>query len=304
MRLYDLLPPWAESFDAPVVVEISEIARMLIQDQGQDQYPFRESFPKMLTPWPFVFYEYAIPAYMTIGSDRQRIPFSGQIGLLMHTSPANAGTIKALEATIQAQNSSIKLPPSFWACVPEAKYLVAASQFHFKNRVLETPAWDIPLLIGIMLLDAAGDFIDDSFFRLTSFPGMAAQRILVSHDLFFYPALMASSLLNCKNVSTVDHVTPEKVARSRIKKGKPPGVTYKTLAVTVPGSKTPVRLGSAPSGIKRGEHIVRGHFATYGEHNKLFGRLTGTFYHPMHVRGRNKERKIVKDYRLKTEDAA
>lgn len=106
------------------------------------------------------------------------------------------------------------------------------------------------------------------------------------------------ALLNCKNVTTVENHVPPKVAKARIRRGKPPGVTYKTLVVTLPGTKTTIPIRNRGTGVQKGRHIVRGHFAHYGEHNKLFGRLTGSFYHPMHVRGRNKKRVILKDYEL------
>jgi hypothetical protein len=48
----------------------------------------------------------------------------------------------------------------------------------------------------------------------------------------------------------------------------------------------------------RGLHIVRGHFSTYTEDAPLFGRITGTFWIPAHVRGTASEGLISSEYRV------
>src|SRR6266567_1480451 len=52
------------------------------------------------------------------------------------------------------------------------------------------------------------------------------------------------------------------------------------------------------NGLARALHICRGHFAHYTAEKPLFGKYTGTFYRPMHIRGTAEQGISVKDYRV------
>lgn len=113
-----------------------------------------------------------------------------------------------------------------------------------------------------------------------------------------FPVWLAMSFAHCKNVSTTTHKTPSKVAKKRRKQGKPIGVTYKTLVID--GMKEVLRTegGVEKNGLKKALHICRGHFATYTEDKPLFGKVTGTFWKPMHTRGSKKRGEVRKDYKV------
>ncbi len=57
--------------------------------------------------------------------------------------------------------------------------------------------------------------------------------------------------------------------------------------------------GSETNGLKKALHICRGHFATYSPEHPLFGKFTGTFWKPAHVRGSQEHGIVVKDYVIK-----
>lgn len=109
---------------------------------------------------------------------------------------------------------------------------------------------------------------------------------------------MGMSLMHCKNVTMVDHTPPAKVAAKRRKAGKPVGVTYKTLVID--GMKEVLRTegGVEKNGLKKALHICRGHFATYTDDKPLFGKITGTFWKPMHTRGNKTRGEVKKDYKV------
>jgi hypothetical protein len=46
-------------------------------------------------------------------------------------------------------------------------------------------------------------------------------------------------------------------------------------------------------------HICRGHFKTFTEEARLFGKYTGTYWWPAHVRGSVDEGVVEKDYRVR-----
>lgn len=111
-----------------------------------------------------------------------------------------------------------------------------------------------------------------------------------------YPALLAHSLLACKNVEQVQHRPDPKLSRAwQRRHGADALVRYTTLRVR------PMGGGSHDGGdgqIDKALHIVRGHFKTYTPERPLFGRLTGTYWWDSAVRGDASHGVVVKDYEV------
>lgn len=97
----------------------------------------------------------------------------------------------------------------------------------------------------------------------------------------------ADTLIQCKNVKLIDRQPDynRQQWRNRKRQGVEP-YTFKVIQID-PQRTTTVDRGAdhkGPSGLTP-LHIVRGNFATYTEDRPLFGRYTGTFWRPAHVRG-------------------
>ena len=111
-----------------------------------------------------------------------------------------------------------------------------------------------------------------------------------------------NDILNCQNVVTKDVIPPEKLNRKRIRNGKLPLYSYKILEV-VKGKPKTKDAGSVPWGYKSPEavrfHLCRGHFKTYTEDSKLFGKYTGTFWWKPQSRGDRSKGAIEKEYSVK-----
>lgn len=111
-------------------------------------------------------------------------------------------------------------------------------------------------------------------------------------------ALTATCFAHCKGVTTTEHAQPRQQRRAAERAGRPPLVRYKTIDI-VPVTRLLKDEGHVEtSGIKRALHITRGHFAHYTDEAPLFGKYTGTFYRPLHVRGRRGRGAVIKDYRI------
>lgn len=110
--------------------------------------------------------------------------------------------------------------------------------------------------------------------------------------------LAALALLNVKNIGTADVSAPRHIRRAAKKVGDEAQwsrVRYKMLTLNDPETRQPAR---SPKGLAYTPfHLVRGHFAHYGEGSKLFGRYTGTFWIPPHSRGRKEFGEVRKGYR-------
>jgi len=104
--------------------------------------------------------------------------------------------------------------------------------------------------------------------------------------------------LSCKNITTNDNHPPEKLNKKRIKNGKQPLFTYKTLVIKPTSKKQEAQ--EAQGLWENRVHLCRGHFKTYTDKNPLFGSHTGRYWWQPVVRG-NKEKGIVmKDYEIRT----
>jgi hypothetical protein len=114
------------------------------------------------------------------------------------------------------------------------------------------------------------------------------------------PVFLGLSFMHCKNVE-VRSAPPSPLIERKpwTKKHGRPLVRYHVLDID-PMRKVLKHEGRSDQvGLKKALHICRGHFATYTEDAPLFGRITGTFWKPQHVRGSAKHGAVVKDYNVK-----
>lgn len=113
-------------------------------------------------------------------------------------------------------------------------------------------------------------------------------------------AFSALYLLDCRNVTTERALPTRQVRRSYERRGLDIPLEYRII-VKVPGKQSQTIAGAR----RQGEpvmpaHMVRGHFAEYGADKPLFGKYTGRFWIPAHVRGKRGEGEeiLAKDYAL------
>lgn len=111
-------------------------------------------------------------------------------------------------------------------------------------------------------------------------------------------------LINCKNIKGVAVKAPQRLNKSRIRKGKVPIFTYKVLNVIIPkrastSTSTSTSGGESTGGTVR-LHFCRGHFKMFTKEKPLFGRHHGLYWWQPHVRGDRKSGVVMKDYNLKT----
>jgi len=116
----------------------------------------------------------------------------------------------------------------------------------------------------------------------------------VKDFIWYYAAILW--LLTVRNITLVDgEPSSSKHSRHMAKALKRPRFAYKTVAVS-----TNIRKSNNGStvGLTRELplHTVMGHFATYTEEKPLFGKYSGTFYIPGHLRGKKAEGEIEKLY--------
>lgn len=129
---------------------------------------------------------------------------------------------------------------------------------------------------------------------------VSISKVLLSKSAPFFAAI---AFMHCKNVSYHKVLTEPKIARAYERRKKVSMVTFNRL--TIDPLKATIGRMSGRGGDGSGErslHIARGHFAEYGpEFGKglLFGKYSGRFWIPAHVRGRSEIGTVLHDYEVK-----
>lgn len=120
-------------------------------------------------------------------------------------------------------------------------------------------------------------------------------------EMYLLPIFFAFSLSHCSNVTVQETTgaTSRQERRRRERTGEPPPTRFYTLNID-PMRRALASEGKVQTnGIKKALHICRGHFAHYSEDRPLFGKYSGSFWVPSHVRGDAAAGTVVKDYNVR-----
>ena len=129
----------------------------------------------------------------------------------------------------------------------------------------------------------------------TGIPQFAENNFKASHEALSILNLCLLTL-NCKNIGTETTPAPVKLNNKRKKKGKLPIFSYKTLVLKPFGKK---QEALAEKGLWNNRiHLAMGHWRTYTKDRPMFGKYPGRFWIPAHVRGRNRDGVVMKDYKV------
>lgn len=278
MRFYDRLEPEDDLLSQAVVVEISNVRQWCdAQDKnayGENHWKWSD-FPHVMCPWNNAFFEYQY---------------------------AHKGAPYALGMRVlswdEADDGPMKYDQFDRFYGPGGAMRARAMNATYMQQVrIYADAGHEAHVVGMfyVALDAGGAVIGP----LTGMQWEAHNPTLDPMiPASLAPYFMAISFAHCKNVRVSNHATAPKVAAKRQKAGKPVGVTYKTLVIDPMKEVLRTEGGIEKNGAKKALHICRGHFATYTADKPLFGRVTGTFWKPMHVRGNKARGEVKKDYRV------
>jgi len=272
----------------PVVVDVTSVARWMMEANPQEVFSLAD-FPNLAPPFEVAWFEHALPTKYNLGGELESFPENRYIRVAnvarWWPAPGLSGGWEAWFTQLLYDKRN-----------PGQHFGFGGASYFGVDRAGRARAL---MPTGDPVGDPDGD--DWRIMAPSGVMRAPAERQSAFNRNFrsvVYPALMAVSLLHCKNVRTVEHATPPKVAAKRRKAGKPVGVTYKTLVID--GMKETLRTEgrSGENGLKKAMHICRGHFATYTEDKPLFGKITGTFWKPMHTRGSKKRGEVKKDYKV------
>lgn len=262
----------------------------------QEEWRIGQHFPCLKLPFPVMWMEWRRPReIITQGGhavDPRKAPVRTAVLLRQWDTPPDAKVYPAEKASQVDENASE------WIDII----------LFFQNEDSTVVG---PIFFAAFAIDERGSYIEDSWSGLCVplserdvsamlEPQQAAHFRSLATEIspHCYPALLGLSFLHCKNVTRIVH-RPEAwhVRGFRKRHGRSP-VSYYTLNIE-PMKEVLRREGHSETvGIAKALHICRGHFANYDE-KPLFGKYTGTFWKPAHVRGSLKHGAVVKDYAVK-----
>ena len=300
MRLYDALQRHAgQQFPDTVVIEGSNVARLLMQ-KNMGQWGLKH-FPNCAPPFERSFFEFSCPRDMipdSIASDLMRdstswgvscAAFSAQDGVAMvPKSSLSPQAINEMRACVLDRIEHVGWCLRLDIFVPD-RGAVSHCQSHVKYAFVDRdgrPAWSVTRLSNCQ---------NDPEFERKSQNPWNSYRL----NPLFHAAFLAISFMHCKNVARVEHLPDPPLQKKAIKHHGIPLVKYYTLEIDPMKEVLRKEGGLEAHGLRLALHICRGHFAHYTPEQPLFGKLSGDFWIPQHLRGDTESGVIVKDYSVK-----
>ena len=116
---------------------------------------------------------------------------------------------------------------------------------------------------------------------------------LTHHFIVFFKTIL---FLNAKNIVYKKIDPPAKLNKKREKKSKTKLFDYHILTIndTLVRTKSTISVNATNKRL----HFCRGHFKKYAKEKPLFGKITGLYWWDAHIRGKNKNGFVAKDYKV------
>lgn len=313
-RLYDRLmrskytdSTFKEELKSSVVIDIENVAQYYYNDDTVSLWHINKDFPNLAPPFPSFFMEAKFPKTVNI---------SGEISIV--DTPSFYGTFWG--AWFHPHPSYVGISPNF---LISSKWLMEVVIFlegdegilpswHWTVGVREDGTWEsiidkekgleyIKWMFGSFIVDRyfSGD-IWSRIFTADFHPNHMemVERANVIRSTFLNPALLAVSLMHCKNVSLEKRTIPEKINKKHAKAYGIPLTEYHTLSIE-PMKRILKSEGNQDQvGLRQALHICRGHFKDYRHSKGLFGKHKGLYWWESFARGAEEKGKVIKDYKI------
>lgn len=259
-----------------VVIDVTNVYDYLIGFQRDTGNPIDLGPIQVVSPFPQAFFE------MTAKTS------SGgwvQWGLEVETLDARGDLVDTFERLFKNRGYSFTGRERFFM-----SYLLW-------NAASIAPSLGTPTFMGdfgLVTADEDGRHVDS----LMMVDPADGEEMYEVHRTALRVMMLACAFLHCKNVTTDERTVlwrPAKKSRNRVE-NRVPLLTVKTLRIEPMKKVLRTEGNVSENGLKKALHICRGHFATYSEDNPLFGKMTGTFWRPQHVRGDRARGEVKKDY--------
>jgi len=261
--------------------------------------------PNWAPPWKMFFAEWNEPEEWLMDGDIVKKPGGSQVGFGIISLPVkeelknnDASWIKLLASLAGTADGSFggeATNETVCSLMKRSRWILACESWCTTS---EKPLCGLAFWNGVI----SYVFVDENGHGLGHLiTGPCSQHLAsINRESLTSPIIVLGlgiSFCHCKNVAvceTHDGKPSQKHHGAR----KSAGVKSYVLDI---GPMTRVLKSegqSESSGLVRALHICRGHFATYSEDRPLFGKHSGTFWIPDHVRGNADAGKVEKSYKV------
>lgn len=262
-----------KTLNSAEVFEISNVADYFWSTAKEKNWNISQDFPCLMPPFQNLWLEYTLPKNIPLN-----FKVAKRCGVLIQTHPLTT------DAHAYASHHQ--------TCTVFLDTVIGES-----NRVVDGPLLEIHYYIQH---NGTPHFHPEGILLQT--PGIRhdwanQHRSMLSElAIYTYPALLAVTLLNCKNTSVTENQPPTKLAKAHLHRHNRPLVTFRTLQIE-PLTKILHEATEGTSDLKRALHICRGHFKDFREQG-LFGRHKGLYWWGAQARGRASKGVALKDYKI------
>lgn len=152
----------------------------------------------------------------------------------------------------------------------------------------------VGLRIGIAI-NSEGEAIGDPVIARVDGSIIPVEHVKGSISLL-WAFLLTISFMHCKNVVRQENTPPEKLSKARTRRHGEPLLRYTTLVIDPMRAVLESEGKASETGIVQALHICRGHFKSFSMDKPLFGKVSGRFWWPQHMRGNSDIGEVVKSY--------
>lgn len=255
---------------------VSNVAAYFYQGTEQEVWDLFSDFPKTVPPFEWTWLEWNIP-------DRVN----------------SEGKDQFLDISALARRAGALVT---WAKVDSAEYIKNPEAIYKMNVI---PFLDGPYSCPFVMATCAFG-LSKSYDPVTVHPGtdnlmyvlngIDQSKVRTDGDredmralttqacVLSYPAMLALSMLNCRNVTTKVIAPSAALCRKHQKRGHEPPRSYRTIEIQPMTQRIKSATGSAGYS-KSAVAIIRGHFKDYRDGGGLFGKVHGLFWWDQQLHG-------------------
>ena len=275
------------------VLSIDEIAKHYCSNTQFEWGP--EDYPYAKSPWSRCFVEWNEPTEMLTPDGIERRKAGDQTGVFVFSETGQNNIYKLMKECGFSEEEASTASASH-------DTITAMRFYHYLQQIHRTID---PRYMAFWLQDENG-FIKNisqsghGYREMVKKAGMDG-AITAIHSLSHRIAL-AFTFANCKNV-TLEDTTAEQEPPPKIKRRlKIPDIKRYTLNISGKSTSRKQSRGRPNEEGIMPWHLCRGHFATYTEEKKLFGKYTGKFWIPPHMKGKKERGEVIKDYSIQAKE--
>lgn len=282
-------------------IRIDQVVEYFYAGTDKEMWERNRDFPFLIPPFDRVWLESSQPSRI-VSEIHGVVNWTGPSRMAVHISRHNTPTNGAFNVAGALGGSlSLSGPPGTKHALFITLYAEYGSVFT-TEAALHVPMFLDEFGAPLFFWDDAGRMretfiVPPAILDMLNERGIDRDGYAQEMNRFLDPFLLALSFLNCRN-AVVSEMRVARHERRRQEKAGTASAKHYVLTIDALKRVVSARVAEAGESVQKALHICRGHFATYSDDHPLFGKHTGKFWRPAHIRGHAESGVVTKDYSL------